>query len=70
MTKKITKTKTDGKTSKQYYKIYSIKELESMIRVIKRKEYSSAKNIKNKCATIVLRFEEDEEYEGQLREVY
>ena len=70
---KTQKTKTDGKTSqdraKQYYKVYSIEELESMIRVIKRNRYSSEENIKDKCAIIVLRFEEHKDHVGQLIEV-
>ena len=69
------KTKTAGKTAnkmdkgvkKQYYKVYSIEDLEKLIQEAKNK--GSTRNIKQKSATTIAYFEEVEEYEGQLTEV-
>ena len=58
------KNKKMDKGVKEYYKVYSIKELEGLIKIVKRN--GCKKNVKKKNATVVLNFVEHEEYEGQL----
>ena len=51
---------------KAYYLVLSLNQIEDIIKTIKENCKNNKKQIKNKHATIVLRFYEDKHYKGQL----
>lgn len=51
---------------KEYYLVLSLNQIEDIIKTIKETYKNKKNQIKNKSATIVLRFYEDKTYKGQL----